>query len=262
MTCRDMNGILISAHTGAELSAEARQHIQTCAECRALVSSVNSTDAPYAVDTALLERIRGSVLSSAAPVRPLAPTAVFALAFVVIFGAIAYAGALRLGIHGLPVLTVIQRIAIFTVLLALAVLAAFTAARSMRPGARTLSGGIVFIIALIVEEAVFFSVFHDYRVGRFLHWGAGCLRSGLLCAIPAALLIWLLARRGYILAPISTGAAIGALAGMAGLTALELHCPIRTIPHVAIWHVGVLIISVAVGALIGWLARLRSSHSS
>jgi hypothetical protein len=256
-----MNGILISAGAGAQLSAEAREHIQSCAECRSLISSVDSADAPYTVDTVLLERIQRSVLSSVAPVRPLAPTAVFALAFVVIFGAIAYAGALRLGIHGLPVLTVVQRIAIFTTLLALAVTAAFAAARSMRPGIRTVSGGVVFIIVLIAAEAVFFSVFHDYRVGRFLHWGAGCLRSGLLCAIPAALLIWLLARRGYIVAPISTGAAIGALAGLAGLTALELHCPILTIPHVAIWHAGVLVISIAVGAFIGWLARLGSSAS-
>ena len=31
---------------------------------------------------------------------------------------------------------------------------------------------------------------------------------------------------------------------MAGLTALELHCPILTIPHVAIWHAGVVLISV------------------
>lgn len=261
MTCRDMNGILISARSRAELSAEGQEHIRTCAECRALVSSVDSADAQSTVDTALLERIRGSILSSAAPVRPLAPTAVFALAFVLIFGAIAYAGASRLGIHGLPVLTVVQRIAIFGVLLALAFLAAFTAARSMRPGARTLSGGVVFVITLVAAEAVFFSVFHNYSVGRFLHWGAGCLRSGLLCSIPAALLIWLLVRRGYILAPVSTGAAIGALAGMAGLTALELHCPILTIPHVAIWHTGVVVISVALGALIGWLAHLSSSAS-
>jgi hypothetical protein len=261
MTCRDMNGILISARTGAELSAEAQEHIRTCAECRGLVSSVGSAEAPDALGTALLDRIRGSILSSARPVRPLAPTAVFALAFVIIFGAIAYAGASRLGIHGLPVLTVVQRIAIFSVLLALAFLAAFTAARSMRPGARTLSGGVVFIITLLAAEAVFFSVFHNYEVGRFFHWGSGCLRSGLLCAIPAALLIWLLVRRGYVVAPVSTGVAIGALAGMAGLTALELHCPILTIPHVAIWHAGVLVISIAVGALIGWLARLGSSAS-
>ncbi len=259
MTCRDMNGILISARTGTELSAEAQEHIQNCAECRALVSSVDSADAQSTVGTALLGRIRASVLSSAGPVRPLAPTAVFALVFIILFGAIAFAGALRLGIHGLPALSVVQRIVIFTVLLALAVLTAFTAARSMRPGARTLSGGVVLIITLVAAEAVFFSVFHNYTVGRFFHWGSGCLRSGLLCAVPAALLIWLLVRRGYILAPISTGAAIGALAGMAGLTALELHCPILTIPHVAIWHAGVLVISIAMGALIGWLARLGSS---
>jgi hypothetical protein len=153
---------------------------------------------------------------------------------------------------------VVQRITIFPVLLALAVMAAFTAARGMRPGAQALAGGVVFAISFVAEEAVFLSVFHDYSLGHFLHWGTGCLRSGLLCAIPVALLVWLLVRRGYIVAPVSTGVVIGSLAGMAGLTALESHCPILTIPHVAIWHVGVLIVSVAIGALIGWLARFRT----
>lgn len=257
MICRDMNGILISAHAGAELPREAREHIETCPECRALVSSVDSADAEYTVDTAVLDRIRTSVLSSVTPVRPLAPVAVFALAFVIIFGGIALAGALRFGIYGLPVLSIVQRIAIFSVLLALAVMAAFTVARSMRPGTQVLAGGVVFAISFVAEEAVFLSVFHDYSLGHFLQWGTGCLRSGLLCAIPAAFLVWLLVRRGYIVAPVSTGLAMGSLAGMAGLTALELHCPILTIPHVAIWHAGVVVVSASVGALIGWLARSR-----
>jgi hypothetical protein len=252
-----MDGILISARSGTELPSEAREHVETCPGCRALASSVDSADVQSTADTALLERIRRSVLSSVTPVRPLASVRVYALAFLIIFGVVAVAGGLRFGIYGLPALSVIQRIAIFPVLLALAGLAALTTARSMRPGAEALSGGIVFAISLIAEEVVFFSIFHDYSFGHFLQWGTGCLRSGLLCAGPAALLMWVFVRRGYIVAPVSTGAAVGALAGMAGLTALELHCPILTIPHVAIWHMGILVISVGLGALIGWLARFR-----
>src|SRR5581483_7006640 len=207
MICRDMNEVLVSARTGAELPNEARQHIEICPQCRALVSSVDSADAQYTLDTALLNRVRGSVLSSLTPVRPLAPSRVFALAFIIIFGAISVLGALHFGIYGLPALSALQRIAIFPVLFGLAVMTAWTAARSMRPGTQALAGGVVFTISLIAEEAVFLSVFHDYSLGHFFQWGAGCLRSGLLCAIPAALLVWLFVRRGYIVAPVSTGMA-------------------------------------------------------
>lgn len=60
MICRDMNGILISARTGAELPRDAGEHIETCPECRALVSSVDSADAQYPVDAAVLDQIRKS----------------------------------------------------------------------------------------------------------------------------------------------------------------------------------------------------------
>ena len=55
--------------------------------------------------------------------------------------------------------------------------------------------------------------------------------------------------------PVPAGASIGAVAGLTGLTALEIHCPILTIPHVAVWHAGIFVVSVAAGALIGWIAR-------
>jgi hypothetical protein len=257
MTCRKMDGMLISASGGAELPEEAREHIESCPGCRALIAALSSAHAPQPVETAVLDRIRQPAISMLTPVRPLAPVGVFVAAFVIIFGVIAVAGALRLGVYGLPALTLIQRVAIFPVLMALAVLTAFAAARRMRPGARTIGSGVVFTVSLIAIEAVFLSLFHDYSVGRFLRWGTGCLRAGLLCAVPTALLVWLLVRRGYIVAPVSTGAAIGSVAGMTGLTALELHCPILTIPHVAIWHVGVLVVSIGAGAMAGWLARSR-----
>jgi hypothetical protein len=69
------------------------------------------------------------------------------------------------------------------------------------------------------------------------------------------LLIWFLVRRGYVLNPVSAGAVIGCIAGLAGLTALEIHCPILTIPHVAVWHVAVVAISAAAGALGGFATR-------
>jgi hypothetical protein len=127
----------------------------------------------------------------------------------------------------------------------------------MRPGAKRIGGGLLFIWIFAAIEAVFLILFHDYSLGRFVHWGTGCLRAGLLCAIPAAFLMWFLVWRGYVLNPVSAGAAIGCIAGLAGLTALEIHCPILTVPHVAVWHAAVVVVCAAAGALAG-LATSRA----
>lgn len=249
MTCRDLDELLTST---AALSEEAQEHIASCATCRSLKIAVEGSTSSSDLNSSTLDRIRGPVLSGLTPVRPLASVRVFAALFICIFVAAASLGALKFGIYGWPALNLAQRIAIFVVLTILAVLTAATAARHMRPGARRIGGGFLFILIFAVIEAVFLILFHDYSLGRFVHWGTACLRAGLLCAIPVALLIWFLVRRGYVLNPVSAGAAIGCIAGLAGLTALEIHCPILTIPHVAVWHAAVVAVSAAAGALGGF----------
>lgn len=249
MTCRDLDELLTSA---AALNEEAQEHIASCASCRSLKMAMEGSAGSSDLNNAVVERIRGPVLSGLVPVRPLASLRIFAAFFICIFAAAGSLGALEFGIYGWPALNVAQRVAIFAVLAALAILAAAATARHMRPGAKRISGGFLFILVFAAIEAVFLVLFHDYSLGRFVHSGTGCLSAGLLCAIPVAFLIWFLVRRGYVLNPVSAGAAIGCLAGLAGLTALEIHCPILTIPHVAVWHAAVVAVSAAAGALGGF----------
>lgn len=257
MTCRDLDELLASA---AALNEEAQEHIASCATCRSLKTGMEGSANSSDLNSSVLDRIRDPLLLRLVPVRPLASARAFAALFICIFVAAAFLGALKFGIYGWPALDVTQRIAIFVLLAILAVLTAATAARHMRPGAKRIGGGLLFMVIFAAIEAVFLILFHDYSLGRFVHWGTGCLRAGLLCAIPAAFLIWLLVRRGYVLNPVSAGAAIGCIAGLAGLTALEIHCPILTIPHVAIWHAAVVAISAAAGALAG-LATASGTRS-
>jgi hypothetical protein len=45
----------------------------------------------------------------------------------------------------------------------------------------------------------------------------------------------------------------GTLAGLAGVTVLELHCANLQVPHVMLWHTAVMPVSAAAGALlVGW----------
>jgi len=59
-------------------------------------------------------------------------------------------------------------------------------------------------------------------------------------------------RPGAILSPIMTGAATGLLAGLAGTTALEIHCPNLDAWHILASHLGVAVIGAVVGLLVGW----------
>lgn len=261
MTCREIDEALVSL-AGRELPKPAQEHLASCEKCRNLVTAMTDAGAGYELAPGVLEQLRESIPTPLARVRPLAPAGVFVALILLVIAGAAMGGAEQLRVLGWPVLSPVARALIFGMLMILSAVAAFATAAQMRPGARTIRSGILFGLAFLGMEAVFFLVFHDYSLGRFFHWGMGCLRSGLLCAIPAGVLVWLLVRRGYVVAPVSAGSAIGAVAGLTGLSALELHCPILTIPHVAIWHVAVVAVSVALGALGGWLGSLVRERSA
>ena len=82
---------------------------------------------------------------------------------------------------------------------------------------------------------------------------------GLLAAVPAACMSGLLLRRGFAVNPVAAGLAGGALAGLCGVTMLELHCPNFQALHVLVWHTAVLPGSAALGALVGWALHRYSS---
>src|SRR5208337_572621 len=96
--------------------------------------------------------------------------------------------------------------------------------------------------------AVFAALFHDYRTVDFVHQGIVCLAAGLILAIPAGLASWLVLRRGFAVNSVAAGLVAGALAGLAGVTMLELHCQNFEALHVMLWHTAVIPVSGAVGA--------------
>jgi len=248
MTCREMDLLLSS---GAELPPEARRHLAQCTACRGIAAAFAVPAAPC---------VRASLPETIEPVQPLASPAVFAILLALAAAILAAGAAAWKGILGPPLLSPLQKASIFGVLLILLAVAAGVVALDMRPGARSLRGATLFVLAFGAMEAVFFALFHDYRAGSFLQQGLRCFSMGIACAAATALLTWLIVRRGYLVAPVSAGAAAGVLAGLAGLATLELHCPIQYVPHLVVWHAGVVVASAATGALIGKLAHF-SRHT-
>ena len=204
--------------------------------------------------------MRQSLLADIAPVKPLPGAATLTLAFCLLFAGVIALCSYSLGFAGWRALSVVQRSAVFGLLLALSIASAAALARRMRPGVLPLLPGWALpVLAFLSFELLFLWLLPDYQLGRFLHSGLICLGAGLLCALPAALLAPFVLRRGYVVAPLSTGAAVGVGAGLVGLTVLEFHCPIETFPHVAVWHIAIVVVSAAAGALSG-LVSARVSH--
>lgn len=215
--------------------------------------------APHEVDPALLDRIARSIGSSMRPVRPLPAAWVLTSGLILICAAVALAGAARSGFYGIQKLSGVERALIFPMLGALIWLAASTSVSERIPGSRRrVSPGFLLGAGCLALLAIFAVLFHDYRTEHFVSQGIICLTTGLLYAIPAALGSWLLLRRGFAVNSIAAGLAVGTLAGLAGLSMLELHCANFETLHIMLWHTAVLPLSAAAGRLLAWIRRFRT----
>jgi hypothetical protein len=212
------------------------------------------------VNPRILRTIAGSIESSLSPVRPLPPPWLMTAALLLVCTAVALAGAALNGFLGIKKMNLSMRMLIFPALGILAWLAASTLVRQMVPGSlRRISSGTTLAISSVGLAGVFALMFRDYRTDHFISAGIACLLTGLLYAVPAALLSWLLLRRGFAVSPVSAGCVAGTLAGLAGVGMLELHCPNFEAAHVLVWHTAVVPLSGALGAVAGWALRFRSS---
>jgi hypothetical protein len=209
----------------------------------------------------LIERIADSIAPSLRPVRLLPPKWLLISALCLTGAAVALAGAARAGFQGFEALTPLSRMLILSALAILIWAAARRTVDEWTPGSPRLLSATSLLAAFSVALVVVFGLlFHDYRTENFVSAGLTCLGTGVLHAIPAALVTGWVLRRGCVLDSVSAGLAVGALAGLAGLTVLELHCANFDALHVLVWHTLVVPVSAACGALIGWALPQRGSR--
>ena len=212
------------------------------------------------VDPALLKRIADSINMSLRPVRPLPPPWALTGGLALICAVVAVAAAARAGFYGVEKLSLWERALIFSTLGILVWVTGKELVGQLTPGSRQNFSGTSLLATISASLlGVFALVFHDYRTDHFISAGIACLLTGVLLAVPAAFLSWLLLRRGFAVNPVAAGLGGGALAGLCGVTMLELHCPNFQALHVLVWHTAVLPGSAAAGALVGWALYRRSS---
>ena len=207
--------------------------------------------APPAVDPALLVRITGSLGSTLAPVRPLPAAWKLIVLLLLIWAAVAAGAATILGTFGIAHLSALESGTIFPLLTALAFLSASLCVAQIIPGCRQVVSPRVFVIAACASLCVLFPLlFQDYAMTRYLQAGTKCLTAGIAVAFPAGVLSWVVLRRGYSVDPVSAGLAAGSLAGLCGITMLELHCPNQELFHILLWHIAVVPLSAVACAAI------------
>lgn len=207
-------------------------------------------------DRASFQAIESAIRSDLKPVRRLSGISLFALLFILAALAIVAAGACFLASHGWNALTPAARLSVFTVLALSAVLLAFALAQQMVPGSRVYwTTGFLFSIVSALILAICAAIFHIEANPHFLRSGLICLGVGTSFAIPAAILFATIAGRGVVLSRERAWPLGGMLAGLVGMTVLEIHCPILDLRHIAAWHFGIPL----AGALTGYLfARQRA----
>jgi hypothetical protein len=251
LTCTDIDELLTSDHASLSESLDAEEHMGRCKQCRGLVQALRKmAEAPPPVD-AHVERIQAMIAERLQPIRPLAPARFLLGACAIIFLGVVAIGSTGPSMDGWAALSGMQRIAVFAVMAASAILLAVSMIGQMVPGNKTLAPTVLPVGVLIVIVITLAVTFRPQGELAFVKTGLACLRRGLTYSMPAAFLFWLLLRRGAILFPKLIGAAVGGLAGLAGLSVLELNCPDVNVFHVVVWHWGVVLIGAAAGALIG-----------
>lgn len=219
---------------------------------------LKNAQAPQPPQPDVLERIAQSIAASARPVRPMPPDWMLTAGLLLAGAIVAVAGAARAGFFGVERMTVLERALVFSGLLLFGWFAASEFVHASIPGSRVrLSPGAVLASGCALLLGVFAFCFRDYQTTHFFSAGLVCLGVGLLHAVPAGLLGWLILRRGLAVNPVAAGTLAGAFAGVAGAAMLELHCPNFQVAHVLVWHIAVVPMSGAIGALWAWIRRNR-----
>ena len=210
-----------------------------------------------------LKQIEAAVVTDLKPVRPLASDGAYLAGFAGIFIAVCIIGVYILGWHGWLALSELQKIAVFAPLVAITAILAFSIVRQMRPAATyarssALVSGSLFVVLLLIVALLF----QPARESAFIRNSLICFRTGMTFAIPAAFFFALLLLRGAGLSPALTGATAGGLAGLVGLTVLEIQCPNLNVYHIMVGHVSVTLICVVLGVVFSSVTfrRWTSNH--
>ena len=127
------------------------------------------------------------------------------------------------------------------------------AARPGEAGRRPLLGVGLLFLAILSAGAVALVLAHPAAWGGMLfepQWSACLICIPLFAALPFASLIWAL-RKGAPTDLMRTGAVTGLVAGALSAAVVAIHHPAGSIPFIALWYGGPIVLCAVAGALLG-----------
>lgn len=247
----------------SSLSEQVHRHLEQCEHCRTLYDWATRSVPPAPSSPELYGRIESAIQASLQRVSPRPSARVIACEFGTAFLLFAIPAAAMMGLGGLEKMNVFQLMAITAVLALGAVLLALSLAWQITPGSlRRISarGAVNILVAGFMVGVVFLFPWHTPEA--FLARGWPCLKVGLMMALPAGLLFWLVARRGAPLDMKALGGTLGAISGLLGVSVLQFHCNRQEAEHLLFWHGGVLLVSTVAGVLIASAASRQERRGA
>jgi hypothetical protein len=254
MNCSDLDFLL---GEGRPLPPAADAHLRTCPRCQALAAALAQPLPAASLNTDSLTGIEERLVKDLQPAHVLPPKKLFFAAFLLIFVVLMGAGIAHLGAFAWAEFGLSRRIMICTSLGASAALLAYAMVHQMFPGSRRrVSPALLSVGTFVCLTLVLAGLFEASHSRRFIREGMPCFEAGIPYAIPAVVLFWLILRLGVVLSPRATGALCGTLAGLIGVSVLEIHCSNFDLWHVLVWHLGVGVTGALAGLLTGWLGEI------
>lgn len=200
---------------------------------------------------ARIEAIRKQISGSIEPVTPLPSDGALITWLTAGFISLGILCALPIGLKGFHAMRNAQRLADYAAILLCAPALAWTLTGEMIPAARKrVSASLVMTAVFAVMISATAMLFPDYSISDFVRRGIPCLLIGSVCALPAAVLLGLIMRRGMLADTLAGILTAAVLSGTLGVFVLALHCPILNAAHILTWHLGVPALGLGVGALV------------
>lgn len=253
VTCADIDDLINSGAEDLLQASAALEHLALCPGCRFLVRALEEIErgGPVVAPTADLLGAIESATATLRPVRPLAPAGAFVFASIVIFVGVLTVGTIASGTNGWSAVSAPERIALLAAAASGAVALAVSMVGHMTPGSKRVAdpAGLLFAILMALVLVIAFA-FRPNQEVDFIANGLACIKKGFIISLAAGFLLWLLLRRGAACFPKLFGAATGGLAGLAGLSVLDLTCPNSNLFHILTWHWSEVLISASAGAFL------------
>lgn len=252
MTCDEFDALLDLGDPRSS-SEQARQHVQICPRCRALVEALDGNQ-DCALPASALAKAEAAAVADLAPVHALSSPLIAAAGTLVPLALLVGVSVFVFGSHGWAARLPWQRAASYLGAGSVLVLSLAAALREREPGLSLAAPWRYGAAALATLLWAGPFVLYEFRPeDRFWKHGPLCCCDGLLVGFVAGVVIWLVMRRGYLLSPLRAGWFAGVAAGCLAFIVQETYCPVVESGHSALWHGGV----VAVLGIAGWVAGMR-----